>query len=389
MYVEPNTRQLQMQQNALKMLMDKPCAEHAPLLELMNDKRYCTWDSVPYQSIEISEWYRLTNLTYEGCDSQREFVKKALATPDFAILEGPPGSGKTTTILEIIAQMVMRGQKVMLAASTNAAIDNILERIESLPGEVKSRLLAVRIGNESAISDSVKGFTLFGVDADIRDEIIKRANLVCGTTIGILQHPEFRLNDRTLPVIPLYDCLIVDEASKTTFQEFLVPAIYAKKWILSGDLKQLTPYVEQDSIESSLTQIATFDSFHQQAQTILMTLEQSIYKCRDERLKKLRFCICTEEKVVAAASHLIDDYPYRRIALIGNIKHPQAITAKEFLDGDLKAAIVYGADVIFISRKDFTDLEKYIPAELIVLFNGKKSYSDYQNAAALAIHHSG
>ncbi|MDE7329907.1 MAG: AAA family ATPase, partial [Clostridia bacterium] len=295
LYVEPNTRQLQMQQNALKMLMDKPCIDHAPLLELMNDKRYCNWGSAPYQSIEISEWYRLTNLNYEGCDSQREFVKKALATPDFAILEGPPGSGKTTTILEIIAQMVMRGQKVMLAASTNAAIDNILERIESLPDEVKNRLLAVRIGNESAISDSVKGFTLFGVDSDIRDEIIKRANLVCGTTIGILQHPEFKLKDRTLPVVPLYDCLIVDEASKTTFQEFLVPAIYAKKWILSGDLKQLTPYIEQDSIESSLTQIAKFDSYHQQAQTILMTLEQSIYRCKDESLKKLRFCICADE----------------------------------------------------------------------------------------------
>lgn len=46
-----------------------------------------------------------------------------------------------------------------------------------------SDYLAVRIGNESAISDSVKGYTLFDVDADIRDEIIKRANLVCGTTI--------------------------------------------------------------------------------------------------------------------------------------------------------------------------------------------------------------
>ena len=167
-----------MQQNALKMLMDKPCVDHAPLLELMNEKRYSSWGTVPYQGIEIREWYRLTNLSYEGCDSQREFVKKALATPDFAILEGPPGSGKTTTILEIIAQMIMRGQKVMLAASTNAAIDNILERIEVLPDKVKNRLLAVRIGNESAISDSVKGYTLFDVDADIRDEIIKRANLV-------------------------------------------------------------------------------------------------------------------------------------------------------------------------------------------------------------------
>lgn len=381
LYVEPNVRQLQMQQNALKMLMDKPCAEHAPLLELMNEKRYSSWSKVPFQSIDIKEWYRLTNLNYEGCDSQREFVSKALATPDFAILEGPPGSGKTTTILEIIAQMIMRGQKVMLAASTNAAIDNILERIEVLPDKVKSRLLAVRIGNESAISDSVKGFTLFDVDADVRDEIIKRANLVCGTTIGILQHPEFQLNNKSQPVIPLYDCLIVDEASKTTFQEFLVPAIYAKKWILSGDLKQLTPYIEQDSIEASLKQIASFDVFHQQAQTILMTLEQSVYKCKDERLKKLRFCICVDEKVIVAVSHLIDDYPYRRIAMIGNIKHAQAVTAREFLSGDMRAVIVYGADIVFVDKHDWAGVEKYIPAGFIALFAGQKSYCDYQNGA--------
>lgn len=381
LYVEPNVRQLQMQQNALKMLMDKPCVDHAPLLELMNEKRYSSWGTVPYQGIEIREWYRLTNLSYEGCDSQREFVKKALATPDFAILEGPPGSGKTTTILEIIAQMIMRGQKVMLAASTNAAIDNILERIEVLPDKVKNRLLAVRIGNESAISDSVKGYTLFDVDADIRDEIIKRANLVCGTTIGILQHPEFKLNDKSQPVIPLYDCLIVDEASKTTFQEFLVPAIYAKKWILSGDLKQLTPYIEQDSIEASLTQIASFDVFHQQAQTILMALDQFVYRCKDERLKKLRFCVCVDEKVITAVSHLINDYPFRKISLIGNIKHTQAVTAREFLNGDMRAAIVYGADIVFVDRNSWAEIEKYIPAGFIALFTGQKSYSDYQNAA--------
>lgn len=42
-----------------------------------------------------------------------------------------------------------------------------------------------------------------------------------------------------------FDYLIIDECSKTTFQEFLVPAMYAKKWILVGDIRQLSLFVER------------------------------------------------------------------------------------------------------------------------------------------------
>lgn len=50
--------------------------------------------------------------------------------------------------------------------------------------------------------------------------VLDAANLVCGTTIGILQHPDIKGNGAaTAP----FDVLIVDEASKMTFQEFLVP----------------------------------------------------------------------------------------------------------------------------------------------------------------------
>lgn len=381
LYIEPNTRQLDMQKNALKILMNKPCAAHAPLLELMNDKRFCKWRPVPFLSVAVDKWYRLTNDRYEGCDSQREFVKKVLATPDFAILEGPPGSGKTTTILEIIAQMVMRGQKVMLAASTNAAIDNILERLNDLPNEVKDKILAVRIGNENAISDSVQSYTVFDLDRDIGNEIIKRANLVCGTIIGVLQHPEFNLQKTDQPVTPLYDCLIVDEASKTTFQEFLVPAIYAKKWVLSGDLKQLTPYIEQDSIVSALTQIEGFDIAHQSAQFILMTLEQSIYKQKNDYLKSLKFCICAENKVLEAATDLISDYPYRRIAFIGDIKHEQAVSLREYLDGNIRSAVIYGADIVFVDNKYYEKIQQYLPSAFIPLFARSKGMLDFANAA--------
>jgi hypothetical protein len=71
--------------------------------------------------------------------------------------------------------------------------------------------------------------------------VLDAANLVCGTTIGILQHPDVKANGHAAPT---FDVLIVDEASKTTFQEFLVPALLAKRWVIVGDPKQLSPYVD-------------------------------------------------------------------------------------------------------------------------------------------------
>lgn len=49
-------------------------------------------------------------------------------------------------------------------------------------------------------------------------------------------------NKKTIkPIMPDFDYLIIDESSKTTFQEFLVPAMYAKKWIIVGDTDSLAP----------------------------------------------------------------------------------------------------------------------------------------------------
>jgi ATP-dependent RNA/DNA helicase IGHMBP2 len=45
------------------------------------------------------------------------------------LLHGPPGTGKTTTIIEIILQEVKRGSKILACAASNIAVDNIVERL--------------------------------------------------------------------------------------------------------------------------------------------------------------------------------------------------------------------------------------------------------------------
>ena len=78
---------------------------------------------------------------------------------------------------------------------------------------------------------------------------------------GILQHPWIggevsRSSGRLLrDPQPEWDVLIIDEASKTTFQQFIVPAGFAKKWILVGDVRQLSPFLESSELMTNLDQM--------------------------------------------------------------------------------------------------------------------------------------
>jgi len=56
--------------------------------------------------------------------SQKEAVNNAFANP-LSIIEGPPGTGKTQTILNIIANAIMRGQSVAVVSSNNSATKNV------------------------------------------------------------------------------------------------------------------------------------------------------------------------------------------------------------------------------------------------------------------------
>jgi len=276
--VKPSTYQIRTQIQALERLRSKPHPLHRPLIRLIENVNHVRWTS--FDPIDIIEWYFLTDESRPGTLEQREFVIKAISTPDFAFLEGPPGSGKTTAICELIIQLITREKKIMLCASTHVAVDNVLEMI------MKNRnVIAVRIGDKEKISPKIRKFQieervktekkeivsyltrlksrsasqeylLRSLQSDnsnsvISNLILESANLICGTTIGILQHPEIKNNK--FKQKPIFDYLIIDEASKTTSQEFLVPAVFAKRWILVGDPKQLSPYVETSIVESNIS----------------------------------------------------------------------------------------------------------------------------------------
>ena len=270
-----DTRQLRMRQAVVYRLQEAPLEHHRPLLRLFEarDKVYLP-SATPAPE---PEWRVLCDPERSGTDQQRQFVRKALGTPDLAVLEGPPGSGKTTAICELVLQCIERHQRVLLCATTNYAIDNVLERLAD--EEKYPEVFALRIGRAERVDEKLERFryearvekleqslragkTLpAGVDvADAaRKLVLDAANLVCSTTTGILSHPWLKLSDAELRKHqrlgqPLFDVLIVDEASKTTIPEFLVPAAFARRWIIVGDKRQLAPFADRAELVANLTQ---------------------------------------------------------------------------------------------------------------------------------------
>ncbi|MEA3496195.1 MAG: AAA domain-containing protein, partial [Bacteroidota bacterium] len=267
--VRVNTYQLRKQLEAVLTLQNMPVSEHSNLIKLFEKREVVKWKDAENNYIEDDEWIVLTDENRSGKEEQREFVEKALSTPDFAILEGPPGSGKTTIILELICQLAKQGKRVLLCGSTHVAIDNVLERLKDKNKEddktliEKYNILPVRIGDENRINEDIREFQINNLQSEhniSENLLLDAANLVCGTTIGILQHPKFksrRSYNRKYPtfdepIVPEFDYLIIDESSKTTFQEFLVPGLYAKKWILAGDVMQLSPFTDREQIVTNL-----------------------------------------------------------------------------------------------------------------------------------------
>ena len=98
-------------------------------------------------------------------ESQQSAVAFALAADDIAIIHGPPGTGKTTAIVELICQAVDRGETVLACAPSNTAVDNILERLlvhrnRLRGGSEKAGEPVVRIGHPARVDEELRAFTL-------------------------------------------------------------------------------------------------------------------------------------------------------------------------------------------------------------------------------------
>jgi superfamily I DNA and/or RNA helicase len=408
-FLNPDTYQLKQQKQALDNLRHRPLKEHYPLLNLFGFPDSQVWPQRFYE--KDFDWTILTDETKDGVFEQREFVSKAIQTKDFALMEGPPGSGKTTTIIELIMQFAKQGKRILLCSATHAAIDNVIERIKGRYKEIcDTEIIPVRISRfEKPVKESVRPYLLKNLVNTYRSEIEKHlkknnslqsqkflleninsnseydpiekiildsANLVAGTMIGILQHPDIRANRQGVS----FDVLIVDEASKVTFSDFIVPALHAKKWILVGDVKQLSPYVENDYVSENIASMLG----EAQQQAIVKQFELKV-KLADKRFDDCLKIFLTETDINSDFNSIKSEYPNLHILKIDNATDEKQILeintadvlvcmnsgkVKEFLSKNLfvKSIVINGS---FKRDFDFTFRQHYIHNRELPEFTSK------------------
>ncbi|MCK9897301.1 DEAD/DEAH box helicase [Frankia sp. AgB32] len=104
-------------------------------------------------------------------DEQRDAFRRALTVPDLLCVLGPPGTGKTRTIAQIVLACVARGQRVLITSHTNRAVDNVLETLSS-------EVHAVRVGSESSMTAAARELTVDSQVEAVRRDILRDTALL-------------------------------------------------------------------------------------------------------------------------------------------------------------------------------------------------------------------
>ena len=227
--------------------------------------------------------------------SQQTAVTQSLTGP--TLILGPPGTGKTATVCEIILQLVASNKRVLAVTPSNVAADNIVERLAKSAHEEPqrdSKLRIVRVGHSGRLSEEVAKYSLDArmaqtdaakiirevktetqklqraikrskkggerremyyeirsLNRDIRDqerkrskEVLSRANVVVGTLVN---SASYTVRSQ------LFDYVIIDEACQALESSCWIALPRAPVFILAGDPFQLPPTVMTDSKELSRT----------------------------------------------------------------------------------------------------------------------------------------
>jgi len=101
------------------------------------------------QPVQIEEWHYRLN------PSQEDAVRQALGSEELFLIHGPPGTGKTTTSVEIILQAVRSGMHLLATADSNVAVDNILSKLIEQEG-----VCVVRVGHPARVDPRLEAYTL-------------------------------------------------------------------------------------------------------------------------------------------------------------------------------------------------------------------------------------
>lgn len=209
---------------------------------------------------------------------QRAAIDKVMSAQDYALVLGMPGTGKTTTIAQIIRALVARGKSVLLTSYTHTAVDNILLKLRSPTGQ-KQEISILRLGTQSKIHPEVQDFaTLAATPKHSLEEIqdsYMTPQVVATTCLGV---SHFLFQKR------VFDCCIVDEASQITLPVCLGPIRMARTFILVGDHYQLPPLVQNKDAQEGGLDVSLFKSLSDAHPKAVVELGRQYRMCEEVML---------------------------------------------------------------------------------------------------------
>lgn len=237
-------------------------------------------------------------------EEQHDCVQRVLSLKDLLLLWGPPGTGKTTVIAEIASQYCRLNSRVLVSSQANLAVDQALERLPQLPHIRPARISSSKQKNKHAIDIRANmNWWLLAcankVEADaqaendpkwkslmqdwtnhLRDKVQlkdlnepmvryyrKQANVI-GATCSETGKPDFYSSSE---INPTFDLSIVDEVSKATPPELILPALLGRRTLLVGDHRQLPPVFREttfpEAVENGEISEREFDDFKEMVTT--------------------------------------------------------------------------------------------------------------------------
>ena len=299
-------------------------------------------------------------------ESQQAAVHFALSSEDVAIIHGPPGTGKTTAVVELIRQSVRRGERVLACAPSNLAVDNLLERL------LATQERALRIGHPARVMPTLRKHTLdvqveshpslklardwtkeafalrrqagkytraapaAGARRDLRMEarkllddarameagvvshLLDSATVICATLTGL--NAEL-LGDRE------FDLVVIDEAGQSTEPACWIPLLRSKRLVLAGDHCQLPATVRSMEARRAGFHISLMERLVEQWGDTVARRLTTQYRMHEQimRFSSAEFYQSALVAADAVRAHKLSDLP-------GVVAGPLTQSAVRFID---------------------------------------------------------